>query len=201
MSPIVVVPNPVLRQVAKPVIQVDKKLLDLIEQMRQALLAARDPQGVGLAAPQVGVPLRLFLIRPDLRKKPRLFINPEIINYSQALQKPESKSGVYEGCLSVPHHYSPLSRSMSVTVKFQTLNLPGFASGTSPSSPSLIKEGETPQGGEVLKENTEVFTAFPAHVIQHEMDHLNGILFIDHVLSQNSRLYHIQGKVWEEVSL
>lgn len=197
MSSIVVVPHPVLRQVAKPVTVLDKKLLDIIEQMRQALLSASDPQGVGLAAPQIGIPLRLFLIRPDLRKKPQLFINPEITEYSQRLQTPQSKSGVYEGCLSIPHHYSPLSRSMSVTVKYQTASLPGF---TTPPSSSLINE-EVAGRPEVLHDASGIFTGFPAHVIQHEMDHLNGILFIDHTLEQNAKLYHIQGKIWEEVSL
>lgn len=191
MPQIVTVPAPVLRQIARPVAEVDKKLLDIIEQMRQALLSAKDPQGVGLAAPQIGVPLRIFLIRPDLRKKPQLFINPEITSYSQRLQTPQSKTGVYEGCLSIPHHYSPLTRSMSVTAKYQTLNLPGFA----------LPEGKDNLPAGQLIDCEGNFSAFAAHVIQHEMDHLNGILFIDHVLSQNSKLYHIEGKTWEEVGL
>ncbi len=174
MSPIITVPNPVLRQPTKSIEIIDKKTLDIISQMRQALLAAKNPQGVGLAAPQIGIPLKMFFIRPEPKKDPLLFINPEIITYSQRLQQPDSKHGVYEGCLSVPHHYSPLKRSMSVTVKYQT--------------PQLITK-------------TEVFTGFAAHIIQHETDHLNGILFIDRVLEQNSQLYHIQGKTWEEISL
>lgn len=178
MTPIVTVPHPVLRQQAKPVTKVDTRLIKLIAEMKTALLAAKDPQGVGLAAPQVGVPLRLFLIRPDLRRKPSVFINPEILNYSQRLQSPHNKDGVYEGCLSIPHHYAPLKRSMSVTVKFQTLD----------------KDNQ-------LIDKEETFTGFAAHIIQHETDHLNGVLFIDHVLSQNSKLFRIHEDDWEEVTL
>lgn len=179
MSEIVTVPHPVLRKIAKPIEVVDKRLLDIISDMSKTLLAAKDPEGVGLAAPQVGLPLRMFLIRPEVGNPIGIFINPEIINYSQRQQTPESKKGVYEGCLSIPYHYSPLKRSMSVTVKYQTLD---------PKSPKP----------ELVSKN-EVFSGFPAHIIQHEMDHLNGILFIDHVLSQNSKLYLIKGKAWQEI--
>jgi peptide deformylase len=179
MSEIVIVPDPVLRQVAKPVEKVDKRILDIIRDMTDALLSAKDPEGIGLAAPQIGVPLRMFLIRPDLKKPPLLFINPEIINYSQRQQTPDTKKGVYEGCLSIPHHYSPIRRSMSVTVKYQQLSTDNCQ--------LIIK--------------TDVFTGFPAHIIQHELDHLNGILFIDHVLSQNSKLYLIKGDICEEITL
>jgi peptide deformylase len=177
MVPIVTVPDPVLRKVAKPVKEVDRRLQEIISDMTSALLAAKDPEGVGLAAPQIGVPLRMFLIRPDLKKPPQLFINPEITNYSQRQQAPDTKHGVYEGCLSIPHHYSPIKRAMSVTVKYQDIE----------------------NGALVTKTNN--FSNFPAHIIQHEMDHLNGVLFIDHTLSQNSKLYLIKGQVWEEIDL
>lgn len=122
MSEIVTVPHPVLRKIAKPVEIVDKRLLDIISDMSKTLLAAKDPEGVGLAAPQVGLPMRMFLIRPEVGNPVKIFINPQIVNYSQRQQTPESKKGVYEGCLSIPYHYSPLKRSMSVTVKYQTLD-------------------------------------------------------------------------------
>jgi peptide deformylase len=177
MSPIVTVPDPVLRKVAKPVDKVDKRLLEIISDMTAALIAAKNPEGVGLAAPQIGIALRMFLIRPDLKKAPQLFINPEIINYSQRQQAPDTKHGVYEGCLSIPNHYSPIRRAMSVTVKYQIIE------------------------NESLITRTDTFSNFPAHIIQHETDHLNGILFIDHTLSQNSKLYLIKGQVWEEIDL
>jgi peptide deformylase len=181
MSSIVTVPHPVLRQVAKPVTVIDRRVLDTIQNMTRALLSAKDPEGIGLAAPQIGIPLKIFLIRPDLNKPPVLFINPEITDYSQRQQTPETKKGVYEGCLSVPHHYSPIKRSMSVTVKYQVLK-------------KVNDKWE-------MIDKSDVFTGFTAHIIQHEMDHLNGILFIDHVLAQNSKLYLIKGDVCEEISL
>ncbi len=206
MSDIVTVPDPVLRQVAKSVTRVDKRLLDIISQMTAALLSATDPEGIGLAAPQIGIPLRIFLARPDMKKPPRLFINPEILNYSQRQQTPDTKRGVYEGCLSIPHHYSPLKRSMSVTVRYQTLN--------PKTTPPLQSERAQPDTGNdqaastrdwngesQLITKTETFTGLLAHIVQHETDHLNGILFIDHVLEQNSKLFLIKGKIFEEISI
>jgi peptide deformylase len=179
MSPIVTAPDPVLRQTTKPVTAVDKRLLSIIKDMTETLLAAKNPEGVGLAAPQIGIPLSLFLIRPDPKQPPQLFINPEIVKFSQALQTPKKKSGVYEGCLSLPGHYAPISRSLSVTVKFQKLD------------PEHL----------TLSTVQEVFSGFPAHIIQHEIDHLNGILFIDRVLEQNTKLYQVSGSTWHEISL
>ena len=178
MSIIVTVPDPVLRQPTRPVEKIDRKILKVISDMQKALLAAKNPEGVGLAAPQIGIPLKIFLARPDLKKPPLLFINPEIINYSQRMQIPETKRGVYEGCLSLPHHYSPIKRSMSVTVKYQTLT-----------------------DNQQLTNKNQVFTGFLAHIIQHEVDHLNGILFVDHVIAQNSKLYLIKGEEWQEIEL
>ena len=163
--------------------------------MYATLKAAKNPAGVGLAAPQIGEPYQIFLIWPDHKIDPELFINPEIIELSQRQQSPldtrvaKKNRGVYEGCLSIPHHYSPLSRSMSVTVKYLT----------SPLAP-LLSLGEGNKRGEV-EEKTDVFSGFPAHIIQHEVDHLNGILFIDRVLQQNQKLYKVEGKTWTEITL
>ncbi len=180
MSAIVTTPNPVLKQVAKPVTKVDKKLLSLIDDMVRTLNAAKDPEGVGLAAPQIGISLRIFVMRPNKRFKPRVYINPEILKLSQKTQSVDDNDGVYEGCLSIPHHYAPITRSLSLTLKYQTLDT-------------------NSEAGLITK--TEKFTAFPAHIIQHEVDHLNGVLFTDHVLSQQTKLYRIHGKTWEEVQL
>jgi peptide deformylase len=190
---------------ARPVEKVDKRLLDIISDMTRALLSARDPEGIGLAAPQIGVPLRMFLARPDMKKPPLLFINPEIIKFSQRLQFPESKKGVYEGCLSIPHHYSPIKRSMSVTVRYQTIqniggaDLPTFS--TQACATSTPPSREKAQAEPPLINKTDTFSGLMAHIVQHETDHLNGILFVDHVLSQNSKLYLIKGEICEEISI
>ncbi len=195
MSQIIIVPSPVLRQPAKPVKALDKRVLNIIKDMEKTLLAAKNPQGVGLAAPQIGISLRVFLIRPVKNGPITVFINPEIIKYSQRTTHPTSKKGVYEGCLSIPAHYAPIKRAMSVTVKYQTL------SSITPLPPLNLRGGGPQDEGDILVEKVETFSGFSAHVIQHEMDHLNGILFIDRVLEQNTKLYKTSGKDWEEISL
>ncbi len=177
MVKIITVPSDTLRKVAKPVEGVDVRILDLLKDMQEILKKAKDPQGVGLAATQVGVPLRIFLTRPIKNGAMHTFINPEIIGLSQKTVDPHRKDGVYEGCLSIPAHFSPIRRSYSVTVKYQVIN-----------------NGK-------LSEKIETFTGFAAHVVQHEMDHLNGILFIDRALTQNAKIYKIEGEEWVEVGI
>ena len=195
MSEVITVPNSVLRTPTKKVEVLDKKILDIIARMYQALKTAQNPSGVGLAAPQIGEPYRIFFLWADPKQEPQLFINPEILETSQRQQSPldthlpKKDRGVYEGCLSIPHHYAPLSRSMSVTVKYLTSSLT-----------PLLSLGEGNKRGEVI-EKTSTFSGFPAHIIQHEVDHLNGILFIDRVLEQNTKLYKVEGKTWTEITL
>lgn len=182
MTRVITIPNAVLRQVAKPIAALDKRVLNIVKNMEKTLLAAKNPQGVGLAASQIGVPLRIFLTRPVKNGPITVFINPEITHYSQRTTHPTTKKGVYEGCLSIPNHYAPIRRSTSVTVKYQI--------------PKLLST----MNYELITK-TAVFSGFPAHVIQHEMDHLNGILFIDRVLEQNIKLYKTAGKDWVEVGI
>ncbi len=179
MSHVITVPAEVLRQPTQPVEAIDSRVLQVLKDMEDALLRAKDPQGVGLAAPQIGVSLRIFMIRPDPKKEITTFINPEIIRFSQRQNSPTGKKGVYEGCLSLPHHYAPVKRSTSVTIRYQKLE---------PRTYNLVPAQETLSG-------------FAAHIVQHEMDHLNGILFIDRVLEQNAKLYKVEGKEWIEINL
>lgn len=180
MSTIVTVPSEVLRSLTKTVTSLDTRVINIIKDMYKTLEKTKNPQGVGLAAPQIGELLKIFLARPDPDGEISLFINPEIIKFSQRQIDPYKKKGVYEGCLSIPGHYAPIRRSMSVTVKYQTTDLRSW----------------------ILEEKTETFSGFDAHVIQHEVDHLNGILFIDRVLEQNAKLYRVKGKDdWEEVTI
>lgn len=181
MSPIVTVPEPVLRQVAKPVKKLDKRVLDIIADMEKTLLAAKDPEGVGLAAPQIGISLQIFLCRPSKKSKPQVFINPQITQFSKETQSPDENEGVFEGCLSIPAHYAPITRSLGVKVKYQTLK--------------KIKDAYE------LEDKEEEFTGFPAHIIQHEVDHLNGILFVDRAIEQKTKMYKVKGKNWEELEI
>ena len=138
----------VLRQKAKEVTKISKKIHTLAENMLMTLYAYN---GVGLAAPQVGESIRMFVIdvsEANQPKHPIFFINPKIIKKSGATNS-------YEGCLSFPEVYTDVRRYKNVTVK--ALNLSG--------KPFVIEAKD----GELL-----------AIAIQHEFDHLNGKLFVDH---------------------
>lgn len=191
MARIVTPPSEILRKACVPVVALDKRVRDVLEDMIKTLKATKEPEGVGLAAPQISIPLRIFLARPDPKGEITVFINPEITHYSQRTTKPTGKKGVYEGCLSIPGHYAPVTRSMSVIVKYMEIeNCP----------PAKADRFSGMRAGK-LKIVQKSFTGFFAHVIQHEMDHLNGILFIDRVLQQGSKLYRVVGKEWEEVGI
>jgi peptide deformylase len=170
-----------LREVSKPVLKVDKKILRLVQDLKDTLAVQKDPEGVGLAAPQIGVNLRIFAI--NFKNLKRIVINPEIISVlsTKRLHRDAGKvqstkrSEILEGCLSLPHYYGPLKREDYVKVKYLDEN-----------------------GKEVIEE----FKDFDAQIILHEIDHLNGFLFIDRLLEQKKKLYKLDEKdEWEEVEL
>ena len=172
MGKILKADNPKLRQKSKPIGKIDKKVLSLIADLKRTLLAQTNPEGVGLAAPQIGRNFRIFVIKS--KDKVRVFINPEII-FASKTRKANSKGDekkMMEGCLSLPHFYGPLER------------------------PQNLKVGYLNERG---KKATETFTGFEAQIIQHEIDHLNGILFVDRLLKQKKPLYELVGDEWKEV--
>ena len=89
---------------------------------------------------------------------------------------------------------------MSVTVSYQTPSESDWRDLRAQILPEGTCEHAKPSGGQAYSK-TSVFSGFIAHVIQHEMDHLNGILFIDRVLEQQAKLYKVEGKDWEEVGI
>ena len=125
----------------------------------------KEPIGVGLSAVQVGKPTRLFMALSPSEKKYRFFINPKIVKEATKLTTgvPESKNK-FEGCLSVPEVYGIVKRPQWVKMTYQTL------------------KGDT---------KTEKFAGFLATVIQHEYDHLEGILFTDRILEQKGKIYKL----------
>ena len=148
IKPLVILPDPVLRLVSKPVERVDAPLQKLADDM---LATMYDAPGIGLAAIQVGEPLRMLVI--DLAKEgeepaPQVFINPEI------LEKSDERSVYEEGCLSIPDYYAEVERPAKVRVAY------------------LDREG---------KEREVEADGLLATCLQHEIDHLNGMLFIDHI--------------------
>lgn len=165
--------DPVLRKPSNPVAKIDRKVINLIKDLTDTLAQQKDPEGVGLAAPQVGVNVRIFVMAKGKKIVP--VINPEILEVSKA-QTTKKKKGhsILEGCLSLPNYYTPLKRAGSVKMKYLT-----------------------PQGEEM----TEEFTGFTAQIVQHEVDHLNGIMFIDRLLEQKKPLYKMENGEWIDVEL
>lgn len=173
---IIGVKDPRIRIKSKMVDKIDKKVIDLIKDLKDTLMVQKDPEGVGLAAPQIGKNSRIFAVLDN--GKMQIFINAQIIkkgkNEKAEVKKIPKVKKFLEGCLSLPHFYGPIKREERIKVKY------------------MNEEGNT---------FTENFYGFPAHVIQHEIDHLNGIIFVDRILEQNVPLYEIHGDKWEEVEL
>jgi peptide deformylase len=146
VHPITYLPAPVLRQKAKRVPRIDASIHKLIEDMIDSMYEAN---GVGLAAPQIGVSLKLVVIGlPE--EEPFALINPEIVKVS-------GERNVDEGCLSVPGYRAELTRHSQVVAK-----------------------ALSPEGKEIrIKAKDNLL----AQALEHEIDHVNGILYIDHLPS------------------
>jgi len=138
-----VLPDPVLRRKAKRVSTINSSIKKLIADMTETMHAA---PGVGLAAPQIGVSLRVVVICMPGEENVAL-INPKVI-------KKKGERLVIEGCISVPGYYGEVKRAESVVAK-----------GLDPSGNEIRIKGE----------------GLLAQALEHEIDHLNGILYIDHI--------------------
>jgi peptide deformylase len=146
--PIILFPDPILRKTALPVERVDEGTVRLLNDMLETMYRA---PGVGLAAPQVGVSRRLFVMDPARDQEPaapRAFLNPEIVASGNEMRLYE------EGCLSIPEMFAEVERPAAVVVRYLSVE------------------------GEMREERLE---GHAATIAQHEIDHLNGVLFIDHL--------------------
>jgi peptide deformylase len=144
---ILIWPDPLLKQKARPVAKVDDKVRALVKDMFETMYAA---EGVGLAAPQVGVLQRVIVLDTSPSQegaKPVAMINPEIIGM-------EGETTFAEGCLSIPGESEEVDRAARVTVKF------------------LDVDGQ---------EQSLACDALLAIAVQHEVDHLDGIVYVDHI--------------------
>lgn len=163
MKSIVHVPNPVLTTPAETVVSFDKRLTRLVADLKETLLGATTPKGVGLAAPQIGQSQRVCITKPWEKSRIRVFINPEIIKKStQLTDGVPQRDNKFEGCLSIPKIWGKVKRLASLTLRYQD------------------------EHGSVHEEE---FKGFLATIIQHETDHVNGILFTQRVLEQKGKLY------------
>ncbi len=145
---IIILPDKQLRLISKPVEKITPEIRALADDMFQTMY---DAPGIGLAAIQVAVPLRLItmdLSKKEGEKEPRVFINPEILSSSEELSVYE------EGCLSIPEYYEEVERPARVRVRFMDID------------------------GKIHEEDAD---GLYATCIQHEIDHLNGVLFVDYL--------------------
>ena len=145
---IITEPNPLLRQISKPVDKVGDEERLLMDDMLETMYAAN---GIGLAAIQIGIPKRIIVMdicKEENKKEPRYFVNPIIKN------KDILKSTYEEGCLSVPNQFAEIERPKNCDIEYLDYN------------------GEK----KILKAEGLLATC-----IQHEIDHLEGVLFIDYL--------------------
>lgn len=163
MKPIIHTPNQILVTPSRQVGKIDKKVKSIISEMKDTLIRADNPKGVGLAAPQIGISLRIFITRPKETDNIFTFINPKIIWISKKLVKGiPSQDNQIEGCLSLPNVWGIVERHESVKLEYVD-------------EKNNIKQ--------------ESFSGFPAIIVQHEIDHLDGILFSKRVLEQKGELF------------
>ena len=148
MMQIIVAPDSRLNQISKKVEIIDNSIIAILDQMLECMY---QNNGIGLAAPQVGILKRLVVIdcsdNKDM-KKPLKLINPEITELSKNFSEFE------EGCLSLPSQYAKVARPSEITLKYKNIE-------------GLICESK--------------FSGLEATCIQHEIDHLEGKLFVDHI--------------------
>ncbi|MDQ3330936.1 MAG: peptide deformylase [Planctomycetota bacterium] len=158
MEPLSIVkyPHPALRWESKPVVEIDDRLRDAVKQMFALMYEAK---GIGLAANQVALPWRMFVINPsgdpERTDEEFVFLNPDI------LRRKGSDEGE-EGCLSLPELYGPVRRSTSLVIEAYDLE------------------------GRAFRMDLD---DFPARVVQHEYDHIEGVLFIDRMSDLKRREY------------
>lgn len=190
MAKIITSPNSILTSPTKPVGKIDKSIKKLVAEMEKTLVAQVDPQGVGLAATQVGVAVSLFIMKAGKKDKTEVCINPKILRsvtggaggrapdsaqrsfgehwregnpqQDPSRNRKKNKKQPLEGCLSVPYVWSPVARAQKVLVEYLDLT------------------------GAIHK---KWFSGLKAVIVQHEVDHLNGIIFTQRALEQNALLY------------
>jgi len=172
---IITVPHPTLRKKSLDVRVIDKKILQFVDQLVLTLAEKSNPSGVGLAAPQVDKNIRIFctnlppgneLETDEGKSQVNVYINPVITKHSKKITfGPDKNEPILEGCLSIPSLYGPVPRFESIELEFdQIIN-------------------------QELKRTKQHYAFFPARVIQHELDHLNGVLFTDYSLYYDLPIY------------
>ena len=159
MLKILTIPNPILRKKSKPVASITPEIKNLVEEMTLFLKKGAEGKttGVGLSAPQIGQLLRIIIVWSKASRQFLAMINPKIIWKSRRMKLGMAGKNPYEGCLSVPGIWGKVRRHSVVKVHYLT-----------------------PAGAVVIRK----FKGLTGVIVQHEIDHLNGILFIDRIAQQ-----------------
>ena len=148
IRPLVIIPDSKLRLVSEPIKEITSEIRQLADDMLETMY---DAPGVGLAAIQIGVPVRMVTMdvsKSEEERQPMVLINPEILWAS------EEKRVYEEGCLSIPEYYEEVERPDRVRFRYMNLQ------------------------GETVEQDAD---GLLATCVQHEIDHLNGVLFIDYL--------------------
>lgn len=160
-QPILSVPHEILRKKSIAIDQITSDIQEKIEDLKDTMKNAHDPEGVGLSFPQIGYTIRGFVTY--LEKKMKVYLNPLILDQSEETTlggTPERPT--LEGCLSIPWLYGPVWRPKKL--KIQALDEHGA-------------------------EFSKTLSGFPARLFMHEYDHLEGVLFTDYTLRDSLPLY------------
>lgn len=161
MQPILSVPHDILRKKCVAIDRITPDIQAKIEDLKDTMISAHNPEGVGLSFPQIGYSIRGFVTYLD--KKMKVYLNPLILDMSEEKTLGGTKDRpTLEGCLSIPWLYGPVWRPKKI--KIQAIDEHGV-------------------------EFSKTLTSFPARLAMHEYDHLEGVLFTDYTLRDNLPLY------------
>lgn len=182
MRKIVIYPAEILRKKTEEIKEVDKRLLLEIEELEKILKNGEN--AAGLAAPQIGFNKRFFGSK-ELGKEGEIsiFINPRITKiygekvYPKLIDEEKKEKDFLEGCLSFPNYFGTVKRFLDLDVSWQ-----------------VVEKGK-------LVTKTKKLSGFEAIVWQHESDHLEGIVFIDHIKEENGKFYKDVGGKMEKTEI
>jgi len=187
MRQIVKYPDKILREVMVPVREVDKEMEREIKELGEILMTEKE-HAAGLAAVQIGIRRRMFGILDQKKNKVRIFVNPVVIEGLGEKVRPvmtfedKSQEEFLEGCLSFPNIFGQVKRYLKIKARWQ--------------------EVVTTKGGvKLLTEKKAEMEGLEAIAFQHESEHLDGVLFIDHVGEEKGKLYRFEGNKKKEIDL
>jgi peptide deformylase len=180
MRKIVLYPAKILREMLPVVIAVDRKLMEDVANLSEIL--EKSDNGAGLAANQIESEKRFFGVKNGKTKKVDIFINPKIVQtygekvYPMISLDDGGEEDFLEGCLSFPDYFGTVKRYLKIETKWEEIE-----------GSKLIKKKRTMNG-------------FEAIVFQHEADHLDGVLFVDHIKREGGKFYKWEAKekiIWD----